>query len=60
MRTEERFIPNGDRLLVVVTHHDPVYYTGAMVMTYYFLRLDSEILKWGCTLEGAIYNDRLN
>lgn len=60
MRTEERFIPNGDRLLVVVTHHDPVYYTGAMVMTYHFLRLDSEILDWGCTLEGANYDDRLN
>ena len=26
MRTEERFIPEGDRLRVVVTHYDPVYY----------------------------------
>jgi hypothetical protein len=25
MRTEERFIPDGDRIKVVVTHHDPVY-----------------------------------
>ena len=59
MRTEERFIPNGDRLLVIVTHHDPAYYKGAMVMTYRFLRLDSEILEWGCTLEGANYDERL-
>ena len=59
MRTEERFNPEGDRMLVVVTHHDPVYYTGVMVMTYRFVRLDSEILEWGCTLEGANYDDRL-
>ena len=25
MRTEERFIPDGDRMWVVVTHYDPVY-----------------------------------
>jgi hypothetical protein len=59
MRTEERFIPGGDRLSVVVTHHDSVYYTKPMVMTYEFVRVDTEIMPWGCTLEGANYDKRL-
>jgi hypothetical protein len=59
MRTEERFIPAGDRLKVVVTHHDPVYYAKPMVMTYDFVRVDTEIMEWGCTLEGANYDERL-
>jgi hypothetical protein len=59
MRTEERFIPDGDRLEVIVTHHDPVYYTGPMVMTYEFVRVDTELMEWGCTLEGANYDERL-
>jgi hypothetical protein len=59
MRTEERFIPAGDRLRVVVTHHDAVYYTKPMVMTYDFVRVDTQIMEWGCTLEGANYDERL-
>jgi hypothetical protein len=59
MRTEERFVPNGDRLRVVVTHHDPVYYSKPMVMTYDFVRVDTQIMEWGCTLEGANYDERL-
>jgi hypothetical protein len=59
MRTEERFIPAGDRLEVVVTHHDAVYYMKPMVMTYDFVRVDTEIMEWGCTLEGANYDERL-
>ena len=59
MRTEERFIPAGDRLKVVVTHHDSVYYAKPMVMTYDFVRVDTEIMEWGCTLEGANYDKRL-
>jgi hypothetical protein len=59
MHTEERFIPDGDRLEVVVTHHDPVNYRGPMIMVYRFARLDSEIMAWGCTLEGANYDHRL-
>jgi len=59
MRTEERFIPDGDRLRVVVTHHDAVYYVAPMVMTYEFIRVDTEIMPWGCTLEGANYDKRL-
>jgi len=59
MRTEERFIPAGDRLRVVVTHYDSVYYVKPMVMTYDFVRVDTEIMPWGCTLEGANYDKRL-
>ena len=59
MRTEERFIPAGDRLRVVVTHNDAVYYAKPMVMTYEFVRVDTEIMPWGCTLEGANYDKRL-
>jgi hypothetical protein len=59
MRTEERFSAAGDRLGVVVTHYDPVYYTKPMVMTYEFVRVDTEIMEWGCTLEGANYDERL-
>jgi hypothetical protein len=59
MRTEERFVPAGDRLTVVVTHTDPVYYTKPMVMTYDFFRVNTTIMEWGCTLEGANYEKRL-
>ena len=59
MRTEERFTPAGDRLTAVVTHYDSVYYTKPMVMIYEFLRVDTQIMEWGCTLEGANYNERL-
>lgn len=60
MRTEERFIPDGDELGVVVTHVDPVNYREPLVVTYRFHRLDSEIMPWGCTLEGANYDERLD
>ena len=59
MRTEERFSATGDHLRVVVTHYDSVYYTKPMVMTYEFVRVDTEIMPWGCTLEGANYDKRL-
>jgi hypothetical protein len=55
MRTEERFIPDGDRMRVVVTHHDPVYYQK-LVVTYPYQRLPGgEILPWDCTPEEANY-----
>lgn len=60
MQTEERFVPDGDHLDVVVTHVDPVNYVRPMIMRYRFVRLDSEILEWGCTLEGANYDERLS
>jgi hypothetical protein len=55
MRTEERFIPDGDRMRVVVTHHDPMYYEK-LVVTYPYQRLPGgEILPWDCTPEEANY-----
>ena len=53
-------MPAGDRLTVVVTHHDSAYYTKPMVMTYHFVRIDTQIMEWGCTLEGANYDERLD
>jgi hypothetical protein len=56
MRTEERFIPDGDRMRVVVTHYDPVYYARPLVVTYPYQRLPGgEILPWDCTPEEASY-----
>jgi hypothetical protein len=28
-------------------------------MTYNFVRIDTQIMEWGCTLEGANYDERL-
>ena len=55
MRTEERFTADGDRMQVVVTHHDPVNYTTPLVVRFSYVRLDSEILEWGCTVDEAGY-----
>lgn len=56
MRTEERFIPEGNRMRVVVTHHDPVYYAKPLVVTFRYLALpDGTILPWDCTPEKASY-----
>jgi hypothetical protein len=57
MRTEERFIPNGRKMTVVVTHVDPVYYAKPLVVTYTYQKLpDGEILPWDCTPEKASYD----
>jgi hypothetical protein len=57
MRTEERFVPNGTRMTVVVTHHDPVYYAKPLVVTFTYQKLPGgEILPWDCTPEKANYD----
>jgi hypothetical protein len=57
MRTEERFIPDGNRMTIVVTHHDPVYYATPLVVTFTYQRLPGgEILPWDCTPEKASYD----
>jgi hypothetical protein len=57
MRTEERFIPNGNRLTVVVTHHDPIYYARPLVVTFTYQKLPGgEILPWDCVPEKANYD----
>jgi hypothetical protein len=57
MRTEERFIPDGNRMTIVVTHHDAVYYAKPLVVTFTYQRLPGgEILPWDCTPEKASYD----
>jgi hypothetical protein len=57
MRTEERFIPNGNRMTIAVTHYDPVYYAKPLVVTFTYQRLPGgEILPWDCTPEKASYD----
>jgi hypothetical protein len=56
MRTIERFVPNGDRMQVTITHYDPVYFLQPLVVNYTFLRLpEGKILKWDCKPEQATY-----
>ena len=56
MRTVERFIPDGNKMQVVVTHYDPVYFVGPYTVTFSYLRLPGgKIEKWDCKPEEATY-----
>jgi len=56
MRTVERIIPDGDRMQIVVTHYDPVYFVQPLTVTFSYLRLPGgKIEKWGCKPEEATY-----
>jgi hypothetical protein len=56
MRTIERFVPNGDRMQVTITHYDPVYFLQPLIVNYTFMRLPGgKILKWDCKPEEATY-----
>jgi hypothetical protein len=56
MRTVERFIPDGDRMQIIVTHYDPVYLVQPLTVTFTYLRLPGgKILKWGCKPEEATF-----
>src|SRR5262247_26938 len=56
MRTTERFIPNGDRMEIVVTHYDPVYFVQPLTVTFNYLRLPGgKIEEWDCKPEEATY-----
>ena len=56
MRTEERYIPNGDRMRVIVTHYDPQYFVKPLIVTFPYQRLPGgEILPWDCKPEEASY-----
>ena len=59
MRYEERYRADGDRLYVEITHTDPLNYSGPFDMSFEFLRVDLEVLEFGCTVEAANYDDRL-
>jgi len=56
MRTVERIIPDGDRMQIVVTHYDPVYFVQPLTVTFSYIRLPGgKIEKWGCKPEEATY-----
>jgi hypothetical protein len=56
MRTVERFIPDGDRMQIVVTHRDPVYLVEPLTVTFNYLRLPGgKIEKWDCKPEEATF-----
>jgi hypothetical protein len=56
MRTVERFIPNGDRMQIVVTHYDPVYFEQPFTVTFSYLRLPGgKIERWDCKPEEATF-----
>jgi len=59
MRTEERYVADGDRLHVTIRHTDPVYYEAPFEVSFEFLRVDLEVLEFGCTVDAASYEDRL-
>ncbi len=56
MRTVERFIPDGNRMQVVVTHYDPVYFIQPFTVTFNYVRLPGgKIEKWDCKPEEATF-----
>jgi hypothetical protein len=56
MHTIERFIPNGDRMQIVVTHEDPVYFLEPFTVTFNYVRLPGgKIMEWNCKPEEATY-----
>lgn len=56
IRTVERFIPDGDKMQIVVTHYDPVYLVQPLTVTFHYLRLPGgKIEEWGCKPEEATF-----
>ena len=56
IRTVERFAPNGDRMQIVVTHYDPVYFEQPLTVTFSYLRLPGgKIETWDCKPEEATF-----
>lgn len=61
IRTVERWVPNGDKMDVTITHEDPVYFLQPLVVHYSYLRLPKgKILKWDCKPEEATFERFLN
>jgi hypothetical protein len=57
MQTVERFVPNGNRMQVIVTMTDPVYYAEPFTTTFNYLKLpDGQLLTWDCVPEEAGYD----
>ena len=59
MRTEARFTADSDRLHVDILHTDPVIYLEPFVISFEFIRVDLEVLEFGCTIEAASYEELL-
>jgi len=56
MRTVERFIADADKMQIVVTHYDPVYFIQPLTVTFNYLRLPGgKIEEWGCKPEEATF-----
>ena len=56
IHTVERFIPDGDKMQIVVTHEDPVYLAQTLTVTFSYLRLpNGKIMKWDCKPEEATF-----
>ena len=57
MRTVERWTADGNRMRVVITHTDPVYYQQPFTVTYTHQKLpDGQILPWECVPAEAGYD----
>ena len=57
MRTVERWTADGNRMRVVITHTDPVYYQQPFTVTFTHQKLpDGEILPWECVPAEAGYD----
>jgi hypothetical protein len=56
IHTVERYIPNGDKMQIVVTHDDPVYLAAPLTVTFNYVRLPGgKIMNWDCKPEEATY-----
>ena len=57
MQTVERFVPNGNRMQVIVTMTDPVNFVEPVTTTFNYLKLpDGQLLTWDCVPEEAGYD----
>jgi hypothetical protein len=56
MQTVERFVPNGNRMQVIVQMTDPVNFVEPFTTTFNYLKLpDGQLLTWDCVPEEAGY-----
>lgn len=57
MQTVERFVPNGNKMQVIVTMTDPVHFLEPVTTTFNYLKLpDGKLLSWDCVPEEAGYD----
>jgi len=57
MHTTERYTADGNRMQVVITHTDPVYFQQPFTVTYAYQKLPGgKIEDWGCVPSEAGYD----